>query len=324
MGRVANHQLGLPRIPSHLAFNASRDGGIHSFCGCLFQHLTTLRVKNFFLTSSLNLPSSCSKPFSLVLSLWDCKKSVLPLLISSLQVLEDHTEASGEPSLLQAKEAQLFLSFFKGLQPSDHPPGPPLDPIQQLHVLLVLRAPGMGPGLQMETHKGRAQGDSPLSLPAATPLLMLPRILLVLQLFIHQDPQVLLWRAALKEFFSYSVLISGITSTHVQHFALDLIKSHFLSVSRSLWMASVPSVVSIAPLSLVSSAILLKVHLIPLSVSSIKMLKSTGPRTDPWGTALMTVLHLDTESLTTTLWLWSSNQLFIHLISSLQIHLSPI
>jgi len=34
-----------------------------------------------------------------------------------------------------------------------------------------------------------------------------------------------------------------------------------------------------------------------------KMLKDSGPKTDPWGTPLVTSLHLDTELLTTTLWL---------------------
>uniref|UniRef100_A0A8C3LFS2 Conserved oligomeric Golgi complex subunit 3 n=1 Tax=Chrysolophus pictus TaxID=9089 RepID=A0A8C3LFS2_CHRPC len=46
-------------------------------------------------------------------------------------------------------------------------------------------------------------------------------------------------------------------------------------------MTSLLSVVSTIPLSLVSSANLLRVHSVPLSVSLIKMLKSTDPKTDP-------------------------------------------
>ena len=46
------------------------------------------------------------------------------------------------------------------------------------------------------------------------------------QLFIHQDLQVLLCRAALSEFFSQSVLISEIASSQVQHIALGLIELH--------------------------------------------------------------------------------------------------
>ena len=50
--------------------------------------------------------------------------------------------------------------------------------------------------------------------------------------------------------------------------------AHFLSLSRSLWMASHPSGMSNALLSFVSSANLLRVHLIPLSMSLMKILNS--------------------------------------------------
>src|SRR5699024_8009122 len=65
------------------------------------------------------------------------------LFICSLQVLKSHNEVSLEPSLLQAKQAQLPQPFLTGevLQPSDHRSGPPLDPLQELHVLPVLGAP---------------------------------------------------------------------------------------------------------------------------------------------------------------------------------------
>ena len=79
-------------------------------------------------------------------------------------------------------------------------------------------------------------------------------------------------------------------------------------------MACLASVVSAAPLSLLSSANLLTVHSIPSSISLIKMLKSTGPKTDTWRTSVVTGLHLDTELLATTLWLWPSNQFLIHWI----------
>jgi len=44
-----------------------------------------------------------------------------------------------------------------------------------------------------------------------------------------------------------------------------------------------------------------------------KMLNSTGPKMDPWKTPLMTSLHLDIQTLTTTLWLWPYNQFFTYL-----------
>ena len=46
--------------------------GIHNLSGQLFQRLTTLLVKNFPLTSNLNLPSFNLKPFPLVLLLPSC------------------------------------------------------------------------------------------------------------------------------------------------------------------------------------------------------------------------------------------------------------
>ena len=68
----------LPRAPSNLAFNTSTDGrGIHSFSGQLFQHLSTLCVNYFPLTSNLNLPSFNFKPFPLVLLLSTLSKSWL-------------------------------------------------------------------------------------------------------------------------------------------------------------------------------------------------------------------------------------------------------
>ena len=77
--------------------------------------------------------------------------------------------------------------------------------------------------------------------------------------------------------------------------------AHCLSLSRALWMVSYLFGVLTASHSLVSSANLLRVHLTPLSVSLMKILKSFGLSTDPWGTLLVTDLHPDMDSLPTTL-----------------------
>jgi len=53
----------------------SKRGPSSSLSGQLFQHLTTLRVKNFPLTSNLNLPSFHLKPLPLVLLLSTLVKS---------------------------------------------------------------------------------------------------------------------------------------------------------------------------------------------------------------------------------------------------------
>ena len=46
MGRVATHQLRLPRIPPNLALNASRDGASAASLGKLLQCLTNLKKLN--------------------------------------------------------------------------------------------------------------------------------------------------------------------------------------------------------------------------------------------------------------------------------------
>jgi len=59
----------LLKVPSNLALNNSGEGAAAIFLGNLFQCLTTLRVKKFFLLSNLNLPSFRLKLLPLVLPL---------------------------------------------------------------------------------------------------------------------------------------------------------------------------------------------------------------------------------------------------------------
>ena len=164
----------------------------------------------------------------------------------------------------------------------------------------------------MGSHKDRVEGDNYLPLPAGHPssdgtqntigLLGCKHTLLVhVKFFVSQNPQVLLSRAAVKE-FSWFLYISGINLTQVQNLAhcctsLDSQGPNFLSLSRSLWMTSFLSAVSTAPLSLVSSANLLRVHSVPSSMLPIKVSESTSP----WGTQLITGLHLGIVPLTRAL-----------------------
>jgi len=62
------NQTRLLRAPSNLALNVSRDGASTTSPGNLYQRFTTLTVNNFFLISSLNLPSLSLKPLLLVLA----------------------------------------------------------------------------------------------------------------------------------------------------------------------------------------------------------------------------------------------------------------
>ena len=77
-------------------------------------------------------------------------------------MLEGLYKMSLEPSLLQTEKPQLSQPVPVGamLQPSDHLHGPPLDLLQQLHVLLVLEVSELDAVLQMGPHKTRAEGQS--------------------------------------------------------------------------------------------------------------------------------------------------------------------
>ena len=72
---------GCSKHPSNLALNTSRQGASTASLGNLFQCLTTLPVKNFFLTSNLNLPSFSLKPLRLVLLLHGLVKSPSPAFL---------------------------------------------------------------------------------------------------------------------------------------------------------------------------------------------------------------------------------------------------
>ncbi|KAK4826723.1 LOW QUALITY PROTEIN: hypothetical protein QYF61_010976 [Mycteria americana] len=142
---------------------------------------------------------------------------------------------SGQP--VPPEQPQLSQPVLIGevLQLSDHFRGPPLDPLQQLHVLLVLRAPELDAVLQVGSHQSRAEGQNHLPRPAGhasldaaqdtAGLLGCERTLLGhVQLFIHQYPKVLLRRAALDHIIPQPVLKPRIAPT--QDPALGLAEPH--------------------------------------------------------------------------------------------------
>jgi len=75
---------------------------------------------------------------------------------------------SPQSSLLQAEQPQLSQPFLTGevLHPSDDFCGPPLDPLQNACVILVLRAPELDAGLQVGSHQSRVEGQNHLPRPA--------------------------------------------------------------------------------------------------------------------------------------------------------------
>lgn len=91
-------------------------------------------------------------------SMWkDCSF----LFISSLYVLEACNEVSQESSIFHTDQAQLPLPFFivEVLQLSVRFHGLSLDPLKQLHVLVLL-APDLDTLFQKGLHEGRAEGSN--------------------------------------------------------------------------------------------------------------------------------------------------------------------
>ena len=82
----------------------------------------SLTVKNFFLISSLNLPSTQFKAISpCLVTTCPYKKSLPSFPVGSFQVLEGCYKVSSEPSLLQVEEPQLSQPILieELLQPSN-------------------------------------------------------------------------------------------------------------------------------------------------------------------------------------------------------------
>ncbi|KAK4810201.1 hypothetical protein QYF61_011795 [Mycteria americana] len=160
--------------------------------------------------------------------------------------------------LLQAQpknveEPQLSQPFFIGevFQPSDHFCGPPLDPLQQVHVFPVLRAPELDTVLQVGSHQSRVEGQNHLLQPAGHAAFDAAQdmvgflgcectLLAHVQLFIHQYPQVLLCRAALNPFIPQPLLIPGLAPTKLQDLALGLVEPHEVHTGPLLKIVQVP------------------------------------------------------------------------------------
>ena len=121
-------------------------------------------------------PLSQLKPFHLVLSLSTLVNSCSPsCLCAPFKYWKDTMRSS--QSLLQAKQSQFPQPFPTGevLQPSDHLSGPPLDPLQELHVLPVLGAQAWMQYSRRGLTRAEQRGTiTSLSL-LATPFLMQPR-----------------------------------------------------------------------------------------------------------------------------------------------------
>ena len=132
-------------------------------------------------------------------------------------------------------------------------------------------------------HQDMVEGDNPLPLPAATTLLMKPKMQLSsLAAKACCWPRSSFLSITTPKSFSAGMLsvLSVLTWDCLNPRTTPCIwpcrSSSDSRVSRSLWMACLPPIMSISPLSLVLSANLLRVQSTPLLMWLIKMLKSTG------------------------------------------------
>ena len=78
--------------------------------------------------------------------------------------MEGCYKVTPEPCLLQAEQPHLSELVLIGevVQPSDHLHGSPLDPLQHIHVLLMMRAPELDAELQVRSHESEGAESPPL------------------------------------------------------------------------------------------------------------------------------------------------------------------
>jgi len=183
---------------------------------------------------------------------WSCKNSLSSFLVGPVLVLEGCYKVSPEPSFLQAEQPQLSQPVLLGevFQPSDDFCGPPLDPLQQVHVCLLLRAPEPDAGLQVGSHQSTVEGQNHLPQRAghtafdaaedAVGLLGCQSTLLGhVDLLVNQHPLTTL-RAALNPLYAQPVFVLGIALTQVQDLALGLVEPREVHTGPPLKLVRVP------------------------------------------------------------------------------------
>lgn len=90
-------------------------------------------------------------------------------LTPTLKMFININKITSEFSFLKTEQAQLAQPFLTGqmLQDFHHPCGPPLDPLQMLHILPVLDSSKLDAVVQLRPHKGRTEGGNQFPCPAA-------------------------------------------------------------------------------------------------------------------------------------------------------------
>ena len=181
---------------------------------------------------------------------------------------------------------------------------PSLDTVEHLDVLPVVNGPKLNTVLKVLPHQSREQGEDHLPAVYTIPdtsqdpggfLGHLGTLLAHVQASINQHPQILFLCTAFEPVCLEPVALFGVVVAKVQDPALSCVEPYPIGlcplthlVQVPLW-AFLPSSRSTLSSSLVPSANLLRMHSIPSSKSSIKILKRMGPNTDPWGTGWVTI-----------------------------------
>ena len=163
-------------------------------------------------------------------------------------MLEGCSKVAPEPSLLQAEQPQLSQPVLtgEGFYPLDHFCGPPLDPLQQVHVFPVQRALELEAGLQVGFHQSRVEGQNHLPQPAGHASFGAAQDAVCFLGCKHAlpgwaaPPSPSLSRAALNPFSTQPVLILGFAPTHVQDLALSLLELHEVHTGPPLKPVQVP------------------------------------------------------------------------------------
>ena len=224
----------------------------------------------------------------------------LQVLVKSLYLsykpplnIEGQHKVSPKP-FLQAKHPQLSQPPFtvEVLQPSVHFHGPPLDPLSQVHVFVVLGTQELDTVLQVGSHKSREEGGKITSHVCNPGYDRLPGLQVdiassctIFHPPVHPSPSL---QGCSQPLHSPVCTDTGDyprPGTGTWHLTLfnftSFTRAHFSHPSMSFQTAPLPSSIPTVLLSLVSSANLLRVHSILLSMSLLKIVNSIDPSTCP-------------------------------------------
>ncbi|KAK4811287.1 hypothetical protein QYF61_023339 [Mycteria americana] len=166
------------------------------------------------------------------------------LTTTSFQVVVESDEVSPEPPFLQAKQPQFPqpLLIRLALQTLHQLHCPSLDTLQQLNVLLVVRAPKVNTVFEGHSHFPSPAGHTvpDRSQDAVGFLGHLGTLLAHIQPAVNQHPQVLLCQAAFQPLFPKPVALHGVVVTQVQDLALGLVEPHTTDLSPSIQPVQIP------------------------------------------------------------------------------------